>query len=213
MLTPSLQCSSIFLVISHKRRSRHQHTNIYTSLLKSLARLWACNYTYLVSDQPSSLYPSSLDELEEVHHSLCLHPLHLSMCAYECASPANTITRGSTKLKSLSHTLAPLDSLAHDYNGLVARAHLHLLHQISHLQNTCCRLWHTILRPPHVLELSHSEAIITRRYGGLAVRDIHLHDNVVIAVFLCFEGYRVLSKQFTVSSSFRPVSVANFLQK
>ena len=121
------------------------------------------------------------------------------MCTYECASPADTITRGSTKLKTLSHTLAPLDSLAHDYNGLVARAHLHLLHQISHLQYTCGRLWHTILRPPHVLELSHSEAIITRRHGGLAVRDIHLPDNIVIAVFLCFEGYRVLSKQFTVS--------------
>ena len=113
------------------------------------------------------------------------------MCTYECASPSNTITRGSTKLKTLSHTLAPLDSLAHDYNGLVARAHLHFLHQISHLQYTCGRLWHTILRPPHVLELSHSEAIITRRHGDLAVRDIHLPDNVVIAVFLCFEGYRV----------------------
>ena len=123
----------------------------------------------LVSDQPSSLYPSSLDELEEVHHSLCLHPLHLSMCTYECASPANTITRGSTKLKTLSRTLAPLDSLAHDYNGLVARAHLHFLHQVSHLQYTCGRLWHTILRPPHILELSHSEAILIDRHHSLTV--------------------------------------------
>ena len=140
--------------------------------------------TYLVSDQPSSLYPSSLDELEEVHHSLCLHPLHLSMCTYECASPANTITRGSTKLKTLSHTLAPLDSLAHDYNGLVARAHLHLLHQISHLQHTCGRLWHTILRPPHVLELSHSEATLTDGHSGLVLSHTELPHDVVVTVVL-----------------------------
>ena len=46
----------------------------------------------------------------------------------------------------------------------------------------------SFLRPPHVLELSHSEAIITRRHGGLAVRDIHLPDDVIIAVFLCFKS-------------------------
>ena len=37
MLAPSLQCSSIFLVMLHNRRSHHQHANIYTPLLKSLA--------------------------------------------------------------------------------------------------------------------------------------------------------------------------------
>jgi len=34
---------------------------------------------YLVGHHPSSLYSHPLDELEQVHHSLCLHPLHLSM--------------------------------------------------------------------------------------------------------------------------------------
>ena len=104
-------------------------------------------------------------------------------------------------------------SLAHDYNGLVARAHLHLLHQISHLQYTCGRLWHTILRPPHVLELSHSEASLTDRHCCLVLDDAHLSDDVIIGVLLRLQSDRVLAIRLTATFTMGPIVVANFLHR
>ena len=68
----------------------------------------ALSINYLICHQSSSLGAASFDELEQVHHSLCLHPLHLSMCGNECPSPTHSITTNKQ-----GHSILTLHSCMH----------------------------------------------------------------------------------------------------
>ena len=105
-------------------------------------------------------------------------------------------------------------SLALDSYGLVSGAHLHLLHQVSHLQYPSGRLRDTILWPLHVLELSDSDASGTSRgyrHPSLALRDLHLPDDIVAARFLLVEGDSVLAVSFATATTHWPVLMTHFL--
>ena len=68
--------------------------------------------TYVVGQHCRSLESHALDKLEYIHHRLCLHPLHLSMCGNERSSPAHSITNTQnitlvSTLISNTHTHQP----------------------------------------------------------------------------------------------------------
>ena len=152
------------------------------------------HFGYLVGHHSCSLGANALDELEQVYHSLCLHPLHLSMCGNECSSPPHSITTHTINTTSFHHSTAPCanttslqqndsscDSLAHDYNRLVPRAHLHLLDQVCYLQHSSGGLRHAIFWPLHIMKLSDSESTLI---GCFTLQDFHLPDGIVIADLL-----------------------------
>jgi hypothetical protein len=105
--------------------------------------------------------------------------------------------------------------LAHDHNSLVSGAHLHLLHQVSHLQYPSGGLRDTILWPPQMLELSNCEACgTTWSYGNprMTVGNIKLSDDIVSMNLLLGESNRVFSVSLTAASSQRPVLMTHFLE-
>ena len=167
------------------------------------------NSTHLARDHSCFLGAHSLDELKQVHHSLCLHPLHLSMCGNECSSTTDSITAHCIIASYfICYETNYLYSLAHDSNGLVSRAHLHLLHQVSHLQYPSGRLRDTILWPLHVLELSDAETAGT----GRLCHDLHLPDDIVVTHFVFVEGDDVLAISFATATTHWPVLMTHLLQ-
>ena len=106
------------------------------------------------------------------------------------------------------------NSLAHDSNGLVSRAHLHLLHQVSHLQYPSGRLGDTILWPLHVLELGNSDTSRTtgiNRHPRLAVSDFKFPDDIISTNLLLGVCDRDFSICFTGTTTQRPILMAHFL--
>ena len=60
--------------------------------------MYIVHVAYCVRDESSSLYACRLDCLEQVHQSLCLHPLQLGVQADERPSATHSVTVGLKKL-------------------------------------------------------------------------------------------------------------------
>ena len=151
------------------------------------------------------------------HWGLELTP-NLSIESPECIPLSHHIT---THTHTHVHTIKPHPlatpnsphSLAHDHDGLVASAHLHPLHQVSHLQHPCGALGHPILWPIHVLELSHGEAGIADSHLCFALCELQLPDNVVTVHLLFGEGDCVFAISLTGTSTRGPVLMTHLLCK
>ncbi len=107
------------------------------------------------------LYPEGLDDLEDVHHSLCLAALNGGGDGTKHPRTAHRVTEGGRKEVSHNPTAVGAWLPAVDDDRCVSRLPLDFAHLINHLQNTLEVGTLATGGPVLDLELGHTMRILT----------------------------------------------------